>query len=88
VTHAAPGDYIVFETRDAFDNQFDWNTTSDQVPACDLNRVHPMTGPVHIEGAERGDRCELRKGAGLTRCVACVGRCTLCPGCNRDLRLL
>lgn len=49
VTHAAPGDYIVFETRDAFDNQFDWNTTSDQVPACDLNRVHPMTGPVYID---------------------------------------
>jgi formamidase len=52
---AAPGDDIVFETRDAFDNQFDWSTTPAQVPACDLNRVHPMTGPVHIDGAERGD---------------------------------
>ena len=55
VARAAPGDYVVFETRDAFDNQFDWTTTSEQVPACDLNRVHPMTGPVYIEGAERGD---------------------------------
>jgi formamidase len=55
VTRAAAGDYIVFETRDAFDNQFDWSTSAEGVAACDLNRVHPMTGPVHIEGAERGD---------------------------------
>ncbi len=55
VARASPGDDIVFETRDAFDDQFDWATTSDDVARCDLNRVHPMTGPVHIEGAERGD---------------------------------
>ncbi|WP_016746155.1 acetamidase/formamidase family protein [Rhizorhabdus wittichii] len=55
VAHARPGDYIVYETRDAFDDQFNWSTTPADVAACDLNRVHPMTGPVHIEGAERGD---------------------------------
>ncbi|CAG9223792.1 Formamidase [Paraburkholderia sabiae] len=55
VERAVAGDYIVFETRDAFDNQFDWTTSAEGVAACDLNRVHPMTGPVHIEGAERGD---------------------------------
>ncbi len=55
VARASSGDYIVFETRDAFDNQFDLSSTAAHVEKCDLNRVHPMTGPVYIEGAERGD---------------------------------
>lgn len=55
IARAKPGDYITIETRDAFDNQFDWSSTGSTVAACDLNRVHPMTGPVFIEGAERGD---------------------------------
>lgn len=55
VARAMPGDYIVYETRDAFDNQFSFATSADEVANCDLNRVHPMTGPVYIEGAERGD---------------------------------
>ncbi len=55
VVRARPGDYVVYETRDAFDNQFSFTTIAADVPACDLNRVHPMTGPVHIESAERGD---------------------------------
>lgn len=55
VARAKPGDYIVFETRDAFDDQFNFNSTPQDVANCDLSRVHPMTGPVYIEGAERGD---------------------------------
>jgi formamidase len=55
VARAAAGVYIVFETRDAFDDQFTFDSTASDVEACDLNRVHPMTGPVYIEGAERGD---------------------------------
>jgi formamidase len=55
VARAKAGDYIVYETRDAFDDQFGPGATLDKVAACDLNRVHPMTGPVYIEGAERGD---------------------------------
>lgn len=55
VARAKPGDTIVYHTRDAFDNQFDLGSTPADVAACDLNRVHPMTGPVYIEGAERGD---------------------------------
>lgn len=52
---AKPGDIIIYETRDAFDGQFNSSTTPAEVAACDLGRVHPFTGPVHIEGAERGD---------------------------------
>ena len=55
VARANPGDLIVFETRDALDSDLTLNSTADDVPAVDLNLVHPMTGPVHIEGAEVGD---------------------------------
>ena len=55
VMRANTGDYIVFETRDALDSDLRLDSTADDVTAVDLNLVHPMTGPVHIEGAERGD---------------------------------
>jgi formamidase len=55
VTRADPGDHIVFETRDALDSDLTLDSTAADVTALDLNLVHPMTGPVHIEGAERGD---------------------------------
>ena len=52
---AKPGDFIVFETRDALDSALELDAVAADVTALDLNLVHPMTGPVHIEGAERGD---------------------------------
>ncbi|MDJ0819449.1 MAG: acetamidase/formamidase family protein [Desulfobacterales bacterium] len=52
---AKPGQMIVFETRDALDSDLDFQSIPDDVTALDLNLVHPMTGPVYIEGAERGD---------------------------------
>jgi formamidase len=55
VARARPGDYIVFETRDAIDTDLGLDSTADDVTALDLNLVHPMTGPVHIEGAVAGD---------------------------------
>ena len=55
VARANPGDHIVFETRDALDSDLTLDSTADDVTALDLNLVHPMTGPVHIEGAEAGD---------------------------------
>ena len=55
VAHANPGDYIVFETRDALDSDLGLNSTPEDVTAIDINLVHPMTGPVHINGAKRGD---------------------------------
>jgi formamidase len=55
VEHANPGDFIVFGTRDAIDSDLDLDSTADDLAALDLNLVHPMTGPVHIEGARRGD---------------------------------
>jgi formamidase len=55
VARARPGDFIVFESRDALDTDLTLESNADDVAALDLNLVHPMTGPVHIEGAERGD---------------------------------
>lgn len=55
VARANPGDMIVFHTRDALDSDLTLESNSDDVASVDLNLVHPMTGPVHIEGAERGD---------------------------------
>jgi formamidase len=55
VATAKPGDHIVFHTRDAFDSDLDLESIADDLAALDLNLVHPMTGPVHIEGAKRGD---------------------------------
>jgi formamidase len=55
VATAAPGDFIVFETRDALDSDLTLDSNADDVAALDLSGVHPMTGPVSIEGAVRGD---------------------------------
>ena len=55
VARAKPGDHIVFETRDALDSDLTVDSTADDVTALDLNLVHPLTGPVFIEGAEQGD---------------------------------
>ncbi len=52
---AQPGQMIVFETRDALDSDFDFHSLPEDVAAVNINLVHPMTGPVFIEGAERGD---------------------------------
>ena len=55
VARAKPGDHIVFQTRDALDSDLTVGSTADDVTALDLNLVHPLTGPVFIEGAEQGD---------------------------------
>lgn len=55
VARANPGDVIVFETRDALDSDLTLESTADDLAAVDLNLVHPMTGPVFIEGAVAGD---------------------------------
>ncbi len=59
VAHADPGDVIVFHTRDALDSDLGLDSVADDLAAVDLNLVHPMTGPVHINGAKRGDALEV-----------------------------
>lgn len=55
IARAKPGQLLRYETRDALDSDLHVNSKPKDVLAVDLNLVHPITGPVHIEGAERGD---------------------------------
>src|SRR5260370_3274676 len=52
---ANPGDTVIFETRDALDNPFNRSSTPATVAAANLNLVHPLTGPLFVNGARRGD---------------------------------
>ena len=54
-----PGAVIAIETRDALDGQVGANSTTADVAACDLGLIHPLTGPVYINGAEPGDLLEV-----------------------------
>ena len=55
VIRCKPGDEVVLETRDAFDGQFGPTASLAVVAKPDLGLVHPLTGPVYIEGADPGD---------------------------------
>lgn len=55
VAKAKTGQLITFETRDALDSDLNVSSQPKDLAAIDLNLVHPLTGPVHIEGAKRGD---------------------------------
>jgi formamidase len=55
VARVTPGQPFVLETRDGLDSEFDLDSTAEDVAAVDLNLCHPLTGPVYIEGAKRGD---------------------------------
>jgi formamidase len=55
VAAADLGDLVVFETRDALDGAFNRNSRAADVPAANLNLVHPLTGPLFVNGAEAGD---------------------------------
>ncbi len=54
---ARPGQTIVFKARNASDFQLDPASTyaDSRTGDAQIGTVHPLTGPVHIEGAEPGD---------------------------------
>jgi formamidase len=54
-----PGDEVILDTRDAFDGQMGPDASLETVAAPNLDVVHPLTGPVYIEGAEPGDLLEV-----------------------------
>jgi len=51
----APGDTVVFETLEASARQVGPNSTSEAVRNLNFDLIHPLTGPVYVEGAEFGD---------------------------------
>jgi len=59
VARCHSGDTLVIETRDALDGQVTSTTTLPDLNHIDQNLIHPMTGPIYIEGAEPGDMLEV-----------------------------
>lgn len=55
VVRCQPGDEVLLETRDALDGQITADSTTEDVAAVNLDVVHPLTGPVYVDGAEPGD---------------------------------
>jgi acetamidase/formamidase len=49
------GDTVVLSCREATDGQFTPNAVSDHMRGVDQSRVHSLTGPVAVRGAEPGD---------------------------------
>src|SRR5579859_1184348 len=54
-----PGEEVILETRDAFDGQFGPDAGLDVVAAPNLDLLHPLTGPVYVNGAEPGDLLDI-----------------------------
>jgi formamidase len=50
-----PGDTVVADTRDGTDGQITASTSRKELARVDVNRIHPLTGPIFIEDAEPDD---------------------------------
>ena len=49
-----PGDTVVFECREATDQQITPDSVSEDLGKVDHTRIHPLTGPVLVKGAQPG----------------------------------
>ena len=77
VVRCEPGDEVVLETRDAFDGQMGPDATLETVAAPNLDVVHPLTGPVHVEERSR-ETCSRWRSSTSSR-IATATRCRCCP---------
>jgi formamidase len=59
IATVACGELVAIETRDGIDGQIGPDGGVADVAALDMSRPHPMTGPIHVEGAEPGDLLEV-----------------------------
>ena len=55
VAHVAPGEVVTLETRDGLDGLLTRESTHGDCGRLELGLAHPLTGPLHVEGAEPGD---------------------------------
>ena len=53
------GDVVEVETREASDGQVTQSSTAQDLAKLDFSRIHPLTGPIAVEGAEPGDAIEI-----------------------------
>ncbi len=59
VQTVAPGATISFECRDSSDGQLTAASTVEDVATLDFSKVNPVTGPIHVDGAEPGDALRI-----------------------------
>jgi acetamidase/formamidase len=75
----APGDEVQFECQDASGGQVHPEMTVEQFQEIDRTRIHALTGPVWIEGAEPGDVLQVdvlatqHRGWGWSSVIAGLG---------------
>src|SRR4051794_4629481 len=50
-----PGDTVVFETLEASAKQMTPGAPSEALATLSFDPIHPLTGPIYVEGAEPGD---------------------------------
>lgn len=55
-----PGDEVQIETRTGDDGQFGPGSSTDDLLTFDRNRLHALSGPIAVEGAEVGDTLVVR----------------------------
>jgi formamidase len=55
-----PGEVVVMETRDALDGVITARTQAADLLNLNLGRIHPLTGPIYVDGAEPGDLVAVR----------------------------
>ena len=54
VATVIPGETVAVETVDAFENRID-SPDADITKLIEMPYVNPLTGPIYVEGAEKGD---------------------------------
>jgi formamidase len=59
VARVQPGEVVVIETRPGDDGFMTRETTSADLVNFEFRMIHPLTGPIYVEGAEPGDVLEV-----------------------------
>jgi acetamidase/formamidase len=59
VERVAPGSTIEFECLDSSGGQIRPDSTVADVSTLDFSKVNPVTGPIHVDGAEPGDALKI-----------------------------
>lgn len=57
--HIEPGDTVVFETLEASAGQITPQSQDAAVAGLDFGPIHPLTGPVYVDGAQPGDALQV-----------------------------
>jgi acetamidase/formamidase len=55
VLRIQPGDVVAVETDDFAGGQITRESVAADLPGLDFDRIYPLAGPIHVDGAEPGD---------------------------------